>query len=232
MLSKEIALAAVPAIVLIFQHRAWTRNDRRAHLATLMTVLAVAIFMFWRLAVLGTFGSGITGDQSLFRVLIEGTASWPGLAAGYFTFHARLPTLAGLGLVLATAGLLIALAVTLTRSRRDQPDARQDRFDIWMVILLGLILLLSPALLQAPIARLNAAALSSDITAVEAAMQSRLYFFESGRTVPGVGRHLTVYPSCRDKALGADSQWISIHHAAGIRARLVPSRRRLCPPIA
>jgi len=45
-----------------------------------------------------------------------------------------------------------------------------------MVILLGLILLLSPALLQAPIARLNAAALSSDITAVEAAMQSRLYF--------------------------------------------------------
>ncbi len=175
LLSKETAVAAVPAIVLIFQYRAWMHGDRGAHLATLTILMTVGLFLIWRLAILGTFGSGITADQSLVSILADGIADWPVMAIGYVTFNARLSDLASLASGLAAVGLLIVLAFALIH--RPTPSTNQaDDFPRWLIILLGLSLLLVPALLQAPVARLNAAALSADATAVEAAMQSRLYF--------------------------------------------------------
>ncbi len=172
-LSKEIGLIGAAAAFLLFQHRAW--SDRTAfwptQRASLLYILVVLGFLAWRTAILGTGGSGIVGNDGLLEPLVEGLLRWFELAPVYFGFQPQL----GWPIALVVA-LLILFALALLPLN---PTRRKNTSEIGSALplaLTGLCLALLPALLQAPVVRLNAMPLTAEISAVEAAMQSRLYF--------------------------------------------------------
>lgn len=171
-LSKEIGLIGAAAVFLLFQHRAW--SDRAAfwpaQRAGLSCVLVVLVFLAWRSVVLGTGGSGIVGD-GLWQSLIDGLLRWFELAPVYFGFQPRL----GWPIALLLA-LLILLLLALLPIRTARRDINRKYGATLPLVMTGLCLALLPALLQAPVVRLNALPLTTGISAVEAAMQSRLYF--------------------------------------------------------
>jgi hypothetical protein len=169
-LSKEIGLIAAAACVVLFQHRAWTQRGSfwRAQWASLLCALMVGLFLGWRAAVLGTGGSGIVGSAGLWTSLSEGLMRWFSLAPAYIGFQPQLAWPAGL-LALLVACLVLALLPI------GRPPPGQMRAHL-PLLLIGLCLLLLPALLQAPVVRLNALTLTREMSSVEAAMQSRLFF--------------------------------------------------------
>jgi len=172
-LSKEIGLIGAAAAFLLFQHWAWTRKQSfwAAQRACLLCISVVVVFLAWRSAVLGTGGSGIVAGTGLFESLIEGMQRWFELAPIYFAFQPQLAWSSTLLMLVVVffAGALVPLHGAGTNS-----DS-QRRPGVGLA-LTGLSLALLPALLQAPVVRLNALPLTAEISAVEAAMQSRLYF--------------------------------------------------------
>jgi hypothetical protein len=72
---------------------------------------------------------------------------------------------------------LAALALLAAQSLRRQHSSPHKSIEL---LLCGLCLLLLPALLQAPVAALNAQPLGAEVSAIEAAMQSRLYYLGIG----------------------------------------------------
>jgi hypothetical protein len=175
LLSKETALAAAVAVGAIWLRAArFDPSIRRESIRAVAALVGVvALFFAWRTAVLGTITTGLTGDASIVGVLGRGVAAWSAHLLDYVTFGARS------GIVLGIV-LLAYFAVELerlTRGRRDEnahPWARVD------VLLCGICLFVLPALVQAPIAAMNAMPLHVDASAVEAAMQSRLYYVSLG----------------------------------------------------
>ena len=169
-LSKEIGLIAAAACVVMLQHQAWTQRESfwRAQWASLLCTLVVMVFLAWRAAILGTGGSGIVGGAGLWTSLSEGLMRWFAVAPGYVGFQQHLAWPAALQALLV-ACLVVALLPV------GRPLARQAGSRL-PLLLIGLCLLLLPALLQAPVVRLNALALTAEMSSVEAAMQSRLYF--------------------------------------------------------
>jgi|GEM_PF-633404 len=167
MLSKEIGLVAAVAAGALWLRQARVEPAQRGRMAFACVALAlVAVAWFaWRARVLGTAASGLTGAMPLVDALVAGIGAWSRQAAAYLTFWPRLGT--------AARVLLVALAIAALPALR-RAGAR-ERDDI-AILLCGLVLLLSPALLQAPVAALNARPLGSGESAVEAAMQSRLYY--------------------------------------------------------
>jgi hypothetical protein len=93
---------------------------------------------------------------------------WFSLAPAYIGFQPQLAWPAGL-LALLVACLVLALLPI------GRPPPGQMRAHL-PLLLIGLCLLLLPALLQAPVVRLNALTLTREMSSVEAAMQSRLFF--------------------------------------------------------
>jgi len=183
MASKEIGLVAPAAMILVWLRWAWhePRERRRALHACAYALACAALFLVWRTAVLGTATSGILGGASLAQALGAGLRTWLRDVGGYFSYFALLATWQRALLGLAAFGSAVALGLSRRRHRAifdvnasaRAAQARSSRADL---VLCGLCLLLLPALLQAPVAMLNAAPLRADFSAVEAAMQARLYY--------------------------------------------------------
>lgn len=176
MLSKEIGLVAVAVVALVWL--AWARDARqrrRAVIAIGLAALSAIVFLIWRGRVLGTFGSDLTGSMSLPAMLASGTVTWLQFAPDYLLWWPRLGDAARIALVAA----LVVTVGGVWFARRNG----RDRSHAFMLLACGLALTLLPALLQAPIVILNAAGLTASMSAVEAAMQSRLFYL----TLAGVG---------------------------------------------
>jgi hypothetical protein len=167
MLSKEIGLVAIAAIMLAWAHWAIVEPAQRrcALLATGLAFLCAGLYFAWRAAVLGTPASGLTGALPLGTAISKGLVDWLHQAPGYFSYWTRLGFIARVLLVAA----LLAIVVSTWRGRAGW---RNDLAPL----LCGACLVLLPALLQAPVAALNAQPLGIGESAVEAAMQSRLYY--------------------------------------------------------
>ena len=167
MLSKEIGLVAVAAAGALWlrQAAAVPAQRRRAAVACVAAALCAAAYFGWRARVLGTAASGITGTTPLDEAILAGVGTWLHQAPGYLTFWPRLDGYA--------RGVLVVLVLASLPAPR---GARLPGRDDVAIVACGLVLLVSPALLQAPVAALNAHALGTGESAIEAAMQSRLYY--------------------------------------------------------
>ncbi len=172
MASKEIGLLVVVPISLAWWPHPGVAPARRAQAwRAIGAAWAIAgLFLAWRALVLGTPASALTGHLVLSDVLTRGLADWLHYTPGYLSFWQRLDGAGQACLVLAG---LAALALVLPALRAGpHADAGAPR----LALRLGLCLLLLPALLQAPIAAQNALPLTGEMSAVGAAMQSRLYY--------------------------------------------------------
>jgi hypothetical protein len=172
MLSKEIGLVAIAAIVLAWAHWAIMQptQRRRALGAIVLALLCAGIYFAWRAMVLGTPASGLTGALPLGSAIAKGLVDWLHQAPSYFSYWPRL------GFV-ARALVIAALAPIIFFATWRQRDGW--RGDL-VPLLCGACLIVLPALLQAPVAALNAQPLGIGESSVEAAMQSRLYYFSIG----------------------------------------------------
>jgi len=183
MASKEIGLVAPVALFLVWLCWAWRepRARGRALRACAYALACAALFLAWRARVLGTATSGLLGGTSLVEAVGAGLRAWLRDVGGYFSYVALLATWQSALLALAALGVAAALAFSRRRRRavfRGDADRRaaRARASHGDLLVCGLCLLLLPALLQAPVAMLNAAPLRADFSAIEAAMQSRLYY--------------------------------------------------------
>lgn len=170
LLSKETGVAVVAAVIVLWSQRAasvpaWRAVGLRG--VAWMAACVVAWFA-WRAAVLGTATTGLTGATSLAATFVRGTLEWLGNAAGFFSWWTRLVLPARLA---SLAAVLVLAAAIAMRARAGGPSRRDTG---WIACASCLVLL--PVLLQAPVAALNAAPLSAADSAVQSAMQSRLYY--------------------------------------------------------
>lgn len=173
MLSKEIGLAAIVPLTLLWA--AWARHEpmqRGRALRAIALAWACGLgYLVWRGWVLGTASSGLTGDLPMAQAIARGLARWLEQAPGYLSFFVRLGDPARWVWALVLFALLIVIALAPKSGRvRAGWTRRTD------LALCGLALLLVPAVLQAPVAALNAAPLQAGGSAIDAAMQSRLYY--------------------------------------------------------
>lgn len=169
MLSKEIGLLAVPAVLAVWWAAPWLPARRHARWHASAGVLGTALlYLGWRAWVLGTGGSGLLGEAALLDTLVRGLWVWVQQAPGYFSYGAG-----GASLSLPLLGCGVLMTLLARRAGRLQQDSAADLgIAAWIA---ATCLVLLPALLQAPVAALNAAPLTQGMSAVEAAMQSRLY---------------------------------------------------------
>jgi len=165
MLSKEIGLVVVPAVAMQWwlQGRSDPVRLRRAWRDSALLLLVAIAFLGWRAHVLGTAASGLTGTLALGDALLRGVAAWGRQVTGYLAFRADI---GGAGFAAALL-LLVTAVVVVARGRYRESIA---------LAVAGACLLLVPAVLQAPVAAQNALPLRDDMSAVEVAMQSRLYY--------------------------------------------------------
>ncbi len=183
MASKEIGLVAPATMFLVWLRWAWHEPRTRglALRACAYALACAALFLVWRASVLGTATSGLLGGVSLGTALGAGLRIWLRDVGGYFSYAALLATWQRALLGLAALGFVVAWVVS-RRHRRAVVDtnasarAAQAQTARGDLVVCGLCLLLLPALLQAPIAMLNAVPLRADFSVIEAAMQSRLYY--------------------------------------------------------
>jgi hypothetical protein len=171
MLCKEIGLVAVVALSLPWLRWAWREpGDRaRALRAVALACACAGVYLGWRWAVLGTVSSSLTGAMPIADAVVAGIVDWSRHAPAYLSFWPRLDLAQRMGIGVALA-VVIPLALSALRRARSSPPGSVD------LLLCGMCLLLLPALLQAPVAALNAEPLRTDVSAIETAMQSRLYY--------------------------------------------------------
>ncbi|RYD14675.1 MAG: hypothetical protein EOP90_12020 [Lysobacteraceae bacterium] len=170
LLSKETGVAVVAAVIVLWSQRtasvrAWRATGVRGVAWLIACVLA---WFAWRAAVLGTATTGLTGSTALATTFVHGTLEGLRNAAGFFSYWPRLALPTRLA---SLAGVLVLAFAILMRVRAGGP-ARRDTG--WIACASCLVLV--PMLLQAPVAALNAAPLSASESAVQSAMQSRLYY--------------------------------------------------------
>ena len=172
MLSKEIGLVAIAAVSLIWLRWAWLEPAHRASAlrAVALSWLCALTYLGWRWAVLGTLSSGVTVAIPMASAIAQGLMNWLQQAPGYLTFWLRMNVPQLFLLSIAIVGATTATVATLVQHHSQLEWRRHVDLAIC-----GLCLLLLPALFQAPIAAL-ASPLSRDGSAIETAIQSRLYY--------------------------------------------------------
>ena len=171
LLSKETALAAAAAVGLV-----WLRGlrfDRSGWRALVALIAVVALFFAWRTAVLGTATTRLIGDRPFVDAFGSGFVAWSWHLIAYLSFGARC----GIAVAVAVIAWLVVAFALPARDGRDLKALQSARAD---VLFCGICLFALPAILQAPIAAMNAAPFHADASAVEAAMQSRLYYVSVG----------------------------------------------------
>jgi hypothetical protein len=171
MLCKEIGLVAIAAMSASWL--LWALSDRArrsiALRALLLSWLCALVYFGWRWCVLGT-PSSILSTLPLHDLITQGLWNWLQQAPGYLTFWPRLHAASRIALAAALVAMIVVAVLALARGRSRLSSRRAD------LIVCGLCLLVLPALLQVPVAVWNAAPLQADVSAIEAAMQSRLYY--------------------------------------------------------
>jgi hypothetical protein len=175
LLSKETALAAAAAVGLVWLRGARFDRARRGESmrALLALVAVVALFFAWRTLVLGTLTTGLAGDASIVDAFGRGLARWFANLPGYVSFWPRSSM--AIGIVLFGYVFIELADLWIERSRRSSmPPVAFD------LLICGVCLFLLPAVLQAPIAAMNATPLGADASTVETVMQSRLYYVSFG----------------------------------------------------
>ena len=177
LLSKETALAGVAAIGLVWSHWAWTDRAHRADAARAIAALGVAalLFLTWRWVVIGTATSGLAGEISLTAAIGKGFVDWMANLGGYLSFWPRLDVAERVALAIAAVTTIVCAGMSWSQRERNGAGSHNTA-----LLLCGVCLFALPALLQAPVVALNATPLRSDVSAVEAAMQSRLYYLSIG----------------------------------------------------
>jgi hypothetical protein len=168
--SKETALASACAVGGIwFRAAAHDAATRRRHVVAMGVLAAVVIVFFaWRALVLGTVSTGLIGDASLVDAVLRGFGTWWENFDSYGAFVAQPGPIHA-----ALVAAVILIGAALAGSIRRGGIATSPCVDI---VIAGACLVVLPAILQAPVAALNAASLKPDTAAVEAVMQSRLYY--------------------------------------------------------
>jgi hypothetical protein len=170
MLSKDHGVVVVVPITLVWL-TGLSRTGRPILPGLLWLWVLVPAYFAWRLAVLGTTGSSLTGPEPIWQVMLRGLQVWFAHLPGYMLFWERLSAVQRGALVVAALLLGAALVRALRRAARaPRNDVRRD------LLLSGIVLFFVPGLLQAPVAALNAIPLSAQVSAVETAMQARLYY--------------------------------------------------------
>lgn len=233
LLSKETALAAAAAVGFVWLRGA--RHDRSKLRALVALIALVALFFAWRTAVLGTLTTGLTGGASIVGAFGRGFLAWSSHVLDYATFGAR----SGVVLAIVAAIYFVVEFERLTRGRsREANTLVPARID---VLICGICLFVLPAILQAPIAAMNAAPLDASDSAVEAAMQSRLYYFSFGGLAvlfaAGIGRIGPRASILRASLVGALAlcvaafAWVS-HDAATAFARTTAASRPVAEAVA
>jgi hypothetical protein len=175
LLSKETALAAAAAVGLVWLRGARFDRARRGESmrALLALVAVVALFFAWRTLVLGTLTTGLAGEASIVDAFGRGLARWFANLPGYVSFWPRSSM--AIGIVLFGYVFIELADLWIERSRRSSmPPVAFD------LLICGVCLFLLPAVLQAPIAAMNATPLGADASTVETVMQSRLYYVSFG----------------------------------------------------
>lgn len=172
MLSKEIGLTIVVTISALWLRWAWQEPGQRRRVsgAVASILLVVGVYFSWRWQVLGTPASGLTGAMPLGHALAKGLFEWIRQAAGYLSFGTRIGEARATVLALAFV-VLVGIRFVVARHAGEGSG--------WLNVNLaicGVCFLFVPAVLQAPVAALNARPLSVDMSPIEAAMQSRLYY--------------------------------------------------------
>ena len=175
MLCKETGLLVVVPVTWLWLREAALDRAARAPLlrAVALAWLVVVAYFAWRSAVLGTAASALTGPLPVATAIGKGLLDWLRQMPGYVSFAARLEPWQRGALVVAIVLCGAALLVTVWPSRTRLCERSRSGID---AAVCGLCLFVLPALLQAPVAALNAAPLAGAQSAVEAAMQSRLYY--------------------------------------------------------
>lgn len=219
MLSKEVGLVVLLPLSWLWLSWAWQTPESRSKAMTAMAatwICAIAYFA-WRHAVLGTATSGLTGDMPLVAAIGKGLLDWLQQAPGYLMFWARLDPMQRIALATALLALLGMIIVAAMSTR-----AASERGRSIDLAVCGLCLLFGPALLQAPIAAFNAAPLSASVSAIEAAMQSRLYYL----TMAGFAMFLAalLMPCWNRRAAGMRAALIAAL-CVGVLALATASRR-------
>jgi len=170
-LCKEIGLIAVAALSLLWLR--WAMSDCGARAtalrALLLTWLCAFVYFAWRFLVLDK-PSDILGAMPLHEQIVHGLLNWLQQAPGYLTFWPRLHLASRIALVAALVGVV---AIGVAVARRHPPRVSKRHPDMFIC---GLCLLVLPALLQAPVSVWTAAPVRTDVSAIETAMQSRLYY--------------------------------------------------------
>ncbi|MDR3387758.1 MAG: hypothetical protein P4L92_11960 [Rudaea sp.] len=171
-LSKEIGLVAIAAQSLVWLRWAWAEPAHRARAlrAVSLSWLCALIFLGWRWVVLGTLSSSLTVMVPLGDAMRRGLQAWVIQAPGYLTFWPRLDVLQRVTLGSCCAAAVVATGIVAIRQR-----GRIAELTNGDMVLSGVCLLLLPVVLQAPVAAF-AAPIGAQISAVETAMQSRLYY--------------------------------------------------------
>jgi hypothetical protein len=172
MASKETGLVLVVPLSLVWLRWSWIEPARRAR-ALVAVVLAwscAVVWFVWRWRVLGTPSSDLTGAVPVRAAIENGLVAWASQVFGYLSFWPRMDGMQRAALVIA---VLAGLSVICVRLRGHM---RRGLHRYGEIALVGLSLFVLPALLQAPVAALNAAPLSAGTSAIEAAMQSRLHY--------------------------------------------------------
>jgi hypothetical protein len=172
MLCKEIGLVAIATMSVLWLRWAMSERTQRtiALRAVLLSWLCALLYFGWRSLMLGT-PSSILSAMPLRDLIAQGLWNWLQQAPGYLTFWPRLHAASRIALAVSLTAIIgvIALAIVRERSRRVSSRPRD-------LIICGACLLVLPALLQVPVAVFNAIPLAADVSAIETAMQSRLYY--------------------------------------------------------
>jgi hypothetical protein len=172
MLCKEIGLVAIATMTVLWLR--WVMSERAhrsiAVRAVLLSWLCALIYLGWRSVMLGT-PSSILSATPLRDLIAQGLWNWAQQALGYLTFWPRLPTASRITLAVSLIGTMSIIALAIVRGRLRHGSSRHGD-----LIIAGACLLVLPALVQVPVAVFNATPLATDVSAIETAMQSRLYY--------------------------------------------------------
>ncbi len=173
MLSKEIGTIAVAGATVIWLMWMFEAPlQRRAAISGIvLSWLSALVYLGWRGWVLQSFSSGITGSLSMHDAFAKGIASWATQAVGYLTFFPRLTPVESIVLLACGAAIGVALIAGYVDAKNRKSRLRLD------LLLVGLCLFGCPIIIQAPITAF-ATPLNDGFSAVEAAMQSRLYYLQ------------------------------------------------------
>jgi hypothetical protein len=200
MASKEVGVTVLAPVFLLWLGAVMGEpRDARPTRALLALVATAVAYVAWRWVVLGTPASALTGEAPLLQLLGKGMYKWLDYLPAYLSFWPRLDNWQRGALAVAA---ILLLTVACVASRRSAAGLWQNRRG--ELVVSALALWFAPMFLQAPVAALNLAPLAADISAVEVAMQSRLYYLS---TVGAALFLAVVFSAIWDRLEANQSRW-------------------------